>query len=218
MDPRSPERGQYEFVQALIREVAYNTLSKKDRKKLHLAAARYFESMGSDEMAGALASHYLAAHANASEAAEEEALATQARIALKAAAARAESLGSFGQAVTFLDQAVLVAHDSAEQASLLTQAGRDEHVSGRHVDAETRFRRAVQIAAEAGSLEAEADATAGLAHLLLTDVTTQGSEGVRGAGVAQARVCRRNAFQRSATPGSPDAVWAGRFRRGRADC
>ena len=67
MDARSPERGQYAFVQALIREVAYNTLSKKDRKKLHLAAARYFESLGNDEIAGALASHYLAAHANAAE-------------------------------------------------------------------------------------------------------------------------------------------------------
>jgi class 3 adenylate cyclase len=39
-DPRSPERGQYAFVQALIREVAYNTLAKKDRKVRHLAAAR----------------------------------------------------------------------------------------------------------------------------------------------------------------------------------
>ncbi len=64
IDPRSPERGQYAFVQALIREVAYNTLSKKDRKKLHLAAARHFEALGYDELAGALASHYLAAHAN----------------------------------------------------------------------------------------------------------------------------------------------------------
>ena len=93
-DPRSPERGQYAFVQALIREVAYNTLSKKDRKKLHLAAARYFESLGSDELAGALASHYLAAHANAGEDAEADALAGQARIALKAAAARAAALGA----------------------------------------------------------------------------------------------------------------------------
>jgi predicted ATPase len=38
-DPRSPERGQYAFVQALIREVAYNTLTKPDRKARHLAAA-----------------------------------------------------------------------------------------------------------------------------------------------------------------------------------
>ena len=66
-DPRSPERGQYAFVQALIREVAYNTLAKRDRKTRHLAAARFFESLETDEIAGGLAGHYLAAHANASE-------------------------------------------------------------------------------------------------------------------------------------------------------
>ena len=65
VDPRSPEHGQYAFVQALIREVAYNTLARTDRKARHLAAARFFESLGSDELAGALAGHYLAAHANA---------------------------------------------------------------------------------------------------------------------------------------------------------
>ena len=31
-DPRSPERGQYRFVQAVVREVAYDTLSKADRR------------------------------------------------------------------------------------------------------------------------------------------------------------------------------------------
>jgi hypothetical protein len=29
-DPRSPERGQYGFVQALIREVAYNIRARAD--------------------------------------------------------------------------------------------------------------------------------------------------------------------------------------------
>ena len=82
-DPRSPERGQYAFVQALIREVAYNTLAKKDRKTRHLAAARFFEALGSDELAGALAGHYLAAQANAAEGPEADALAAQARIALE---------------------------------------------------------------------------------------------------------------------------------------
>ena len=65
VDARSPELGQIAFVQALIREVAYNTLSKKDRKVRHLAAARYFEQLGSDELASALAGHYLAAQQNA---------------------------------------------------------------------------------------------------------------------------------------------------------
>ena len=129
-DPRSPERGQYAFVQALIREVAYNTLAKRDRKVRHLAAARFFESLGSDELAGALAGHYLAAHHNAGDGPEAEALAAQARIALRAAAERANTLGALGQAVTFLDQARAVTRDEAEIAELLEQAGRAALRSG----------------------------------------------------------------------------------------
>jgi len=41
-DPRSPERGHYGFVQALIRDVAYGLLAKRDRRTRHLAAARYY--------------------------------------------------------------------------------------------------------------------------------------------------------------------------------
>ena len=38
-DPRSPERGQYGFLQDLVKHVAYETLSKQERKAQHLAAA-----------------------------------------------------------------------------------------------------------------------------------------------------------------------------------
>jgi tetratricopeptide (TPR) repeat protein len=145
MDARSPERGQYSFVQALIREVAYNTLSKKDRKKLHLSAARYFESLGSDEIAGALASHYLAAHANSAEGAEADALAGQAKIALKAAASRASSLGSFAQAVHFIEQALTVTSDAAEEADLREQAAFASRTSGRYEKAEQLQSRAVEL-------------------------------------------------------------------------
>jgi predicted ATPase len=101
-DPRSPERGQYAFVQALVREVAYNTLSRPERKARHLAAARYLESVGSDELAGALASHYLAAQAHTPEGPERDALAGQARIALDGAAQRAAALGSNEPAIAYL--------------------------------------------------------------------------------------------------------------------
>ena len=67
VDPRSPERGQYAFVQSLVREVAYGTLAKRDRRSRHLAAARFFEGLGEDELAGALASHYLAAYRASSD-------------------------------------------------------------------------------------------------------------------------------------------------------
>jgi class 3 adenylate cyclase/tetratricopeptide (TPR) repeat protein len=123
-DPRSPERGQYVFVQALIREVAYNQLARPERKARHLAAARWFESLGEDELAGALAQHYADAYRNAPKGPEADALAGQARLALQGAAERAVALGSHEQALGFLRQALEVSDDPSEQAALRERAGR----------------------------------------------------------------------------------------------
>ena len=38
-DPLSPERGQYAFVQTMFRQVAYDTLSRRERKSRHLAVS-----------------------------------------------------------------------------------------------------------------------------------------------------------------------------------
>ena len=118
-DDRSPERGQFAFVQALIREVGYSTLALRDRKTRHLAAARFFESLGEDELAGALAAHYLAAYRATSDPEEAGPLGRQARLALRAAADRAESLGSLKQAIAFLDQALDVTTEAVERADIL---------------------------------------------------------------------------------------------------
>jgi tetratricopeptide (TPR) repeat protein len=165
-DERSPERGQYSFVQALIREVAYNTLSKKDRKKLHLAAARYFEALGSDEIAGALASHYLAAHSNSTAGAEGDALATQARIALRAAAARAAALASFDQATVFLGQALSVTTDPIDQVDILTAAAAAFLKTARYEESAERARRAIEIAKETNYPSGAARATFELGRAL----------------------------------------------------
>ncbi|HTC86493.1 MAG TPA: AAA family ATPase, partial [Candidatus Acidoferrum sp.] len=167
-DPRSPERGQYAFVQALIREVAYNTLAKKDRKARHLAAARFFESLETDEIAGGLAGHYLAAHANAADGPEADALAGQARIALKAAAERAITLGSNDQAVTFLRQALTVTNDPAEEAELLERAGEIASSAARHDEADDLLVRATALDRERGDRIATARATVALARARLT--------------------------------------------------
>jgi class 3 adenylate cyclase len=123
-DVRSPGRGNFAFVQSLVREVAYNTLSRRDRKARHLAAARYFESLGTDELAGGLAGHYLAAQQLAADDEEAKALAAQARIALRGAAERAAALGSYEQARTFLEQALEVTSDPADRADLHERAYR----------------------------------------------------------------------------------------------
>jgi len=166
-DSRSPEHGQYVFVQALIREVAYSTLARRDRKARHLAAARFFESLETDELAGALASHYLAAHTNATQGAEADALASQARIALKAAAERAASLGAYEQAVSFLEQALTVTTGKTDQAELLERAGDAARTAARYDRAENLLGRAMEIRREAGDRLGTARVTAALGWALL---------------------------------------------------
>ncbi len=166
-DPRSPERGQYAFVQALIREVAYNTLSRADRKRRHLAAARFFEGLDSDELAGGLAGHYLAAQQNAAEGPESEALAAQARLALRAAAERASALGSHDQALVFLREAVTVTTDPSEEAELLELAGEAASEGAHHDQAESLLRRAIELQRRCGDRPACARAIAALGGALL---------------------------------------------------
>jgi len=168
-DPRSPERGQYVFVQALIREVAYNALAKRERKNRHLAAARFFESLETDEIAGGLAGHYLAAYRNSTKGPEAEAVAAQARIALLAAAQRAMGLGSFQQALTFLDQARTVSTDPAESARLLERAGEAATAGRRYEAAEDRLGQAIAAHRELGDRPAIATATASLTRVLISE-------------------------------------------------
>jgi len=166
-DPRSPERGQYAFVQALIREVAYGTLAKRDRKARHLAAARFFEGLGSGELAGALAGHYLAAHANATGGPEAEALAGQARIALRAAAERATALGANDQAVAFLEQALTVISDPDERAATWIQVAGAAEAAAAFPVAERYLTEAIAWHAGQGSAEAAAAASAQLGRMLM---------------------------------------------------
>jgi class 3 adenylate cyclase/predicted ATPase len=121
-DPRSPERGQYQFVQGVVQEVAYASLAKPDRRTRHLAAARYLEALGEEETAGVLASHYLAAYHASRQGPEADALAAQARLALVAAADRAAALQSHLQAVGYLEQAITVSGNPSEEAALHLRA------------------------------------------------------------------------------------------------
>jgi class 3 adenylate cyclase/tetratricopeptide (TPR) repeat protein len=144
-DPRSPERGQYRFVQSLIREVAYGTLAKRDRRARHLAAARFYETLGEDELAGALATHYLAAYETSAEGPEAEAVAVQARLALRGAADRAATLGAHEQALTYLDQALRVTEDQRELGPLLERAAVSANAAASYERATAYAKRAVQV-------------------------------------------------------------------------
>jgi len=186
-DPRSPERGQFRFVQSLIREVAYGTLARRDRRTRHLAVARHYEAIGEDELAGALASHYVAAH-QASDAGEEsDAIAVQARLALGAAAGRAASLGSHDQAIAYLEQALDVTTDAADRAPLLDRAAISAVAAARE-DAPRYGHAAVEAYREVGDRVAVATATARLGRVLTEASELDRAREVLEAGLAEAEV------------------------------
>ena len=103
VDPRSPELGSYRFLQALVREVAYSTLARKDRRVRHLAAAAHLEAEGqeaADTWSGIVAQHLLdALEASGADDPERDALTSRARGLLRSAAARAAALGSPAEAL-----------------------------------------------------------------------------------------------------------------------
>ncbi|MET1231847.1 MAG: adenylate/guanylate cyclase domain-containing protein, partial [Candidatus Limnocylindrales bacterium] len=161
-DQRSPERGQYQFVQSLIREVAYATLAKRERRSRHLAAARYFESLDDPELPGLLATHYLAAYRSTPEGPDADALAVQSRIALRAAAERAASLGSQDQTVAYLREALAISDDPDERVSLQARAGEAAIDGGRFDEAVALLEPAYTEALSRGRL---ADAAFALARI-----------------------------------------------------
>jgi len=166
-DPRSPERGQYKFVQSLIREVAYGTLARPERQARHLTVARYYEMLGEDELAGALATHYVAAYKASGAGAEADAVAVQARLALSGAAARAASLGAHDQAVAYLAQALEVTADPAARGGLLERAAISASVAADLEGAQALARRSVEEYRRAGDTASAARATAELGVILL---------------------------------------------------
>ncbi len=61
-DPLSPERGNYQFAQQMLRQVAYDTMSRRDRKTRHLTVAAYLRGAFADdgeEVTDVIARHYL---------------------------------------------------------------------------------------------------------------------------------------------------------------
>jgi class 3 adenylate cyclase/tetratricopeptide (TPR) repeat protein len=155
VDPRSPERGQYGFVQELLREVAYGTLARRDRRRLHLAAAEHFEEHGDDEIAGVLATHYLAAYRAGPEDPGGEVVAQQAVRSLRAAAGRASRLGSRVMALDYLEQALQITTDAGECLELHLAAGEAATRGTRYDSARSHLSAAVELTRSRGDRLAE---------------------------------------------------------------
>jgi len=147
-DPRSPERGQYGFLQDLVRTVAYETLSKRDRKARHLAVAAYLEEawgVEEDEIVEIVASHLL--HAYQADPSAADAAEIKARVCtmLTRAAERASSLAAAQEALGYLEQVIELVEEPLQQAELHERAGREAWRLGRASLARSHFDRATSM-------------------------------------------------------------------------
>ena len=220
VDPRSPERGQYSFLQALIKEVAYSTLSKPDRRSRHLATAHHLESLGEDELAGVVATHYVEAYRASPEGPEADALAARARDWLSQAAQRALSLGSPEQAIGYAEIALDVTPKGPERASLLTTAASAATLAAWFDRAEALAEEAIALHEDLGDQAAAARATADLYELYRaqgrrTEAAERMERALESLGGADeevaARLCAKLAIALSATGAAEAAVaWAER--------
>jgi len=146
-DPRSPERGQYAFLQDLLKQIAYETLAKADRKARHLAAAEYLEQatgQAEQEAVEVVAAHYLDAYEAAPEAPDAAAIRRKAAERLALAGDRAASLAAPEEAQRYFEKAAALAEEPLWQAELLERAGRAAQEGGRYPEALALYERAIE--------------------------------------------------------------------------
>ena len=96
-DPLSPELGSYQFAQQMLRQVAYDTLSRRDRKIRHLKVAAHLRATfagDGEEITDVIAQHYLDALNAIPDDPDTAQVRGQAITAFIRAADRAERTGS----------------------------------------------------------------------------------------------------------------------------
>jgi class 3 adenylate cyclase/tetratricopeptide (TPR) repeat protein len=147
-DPRSPERGQYGFLQDLLKRVAYETLAKKERKARHLAAAAHLEEAfgpTEQEVVEVVASHYLSAYEAAPEAEDAVGIKERAREMLARAGERAASLGGNVEALRYFEQAAGLVDEPLVEAQLREGAGRAAFAAAAYEQAKAELGRALAL-------------------------------------------------------------------------
>jgi class 3 adenylate cyclase/tetratricopeptide (TPR) repeat protein len=165
-DPRSPEHGQYGFLQDLLRRVAYETLAKTDRKARHLAAAAYLEQAWvENEVVEVVASHYLDAYEADRDSPDAAEIRAKAGRELAKAGERAASLGANGEAQRYFVQAAGLAEDPLGRADLEEQAGRMAWRSARPDEARELLEAAAAVFDAMGLRKRAARVAAALADI-----------------------------------------------------
>jgi class 3 adenylate cyclase/predicted ATPase len=169
-DPLSPEQGSFRFAQEMLRQVAYDTLSRRDRKARHLTVAAHlrtaFASDG-EEVADVIARHYLDALGAVPDDPDAAQIRAQAIAALIRAGERAERTGapalaaaSYATAAGLASPGTRGGEDTAERrpsaGMLWERAGQAAYTSGNWAAATGHAGRAREYHLDRGQARAAA--------------------------------------------------------------
>ena len=166
----SNERGHLVFVQSAVRQVAYGTLSRRDRKAAHVQVARYL-ALGEDgagAIAPVIAQHYLDAVDAVPEDPDVTELTRLAIEQLRRAADRAAALSTPGEAANHLTTALGRATEEQEVADIELSLSTHLSGAGRYEEAITHASAAVEAYAHSDDQVARASAALALAEALAT--------------------------------------------------
>jgi class 3 adenylate cyclase/tetratricopeptide (TPR) repeat protein len=168
-DKLSPERGQYAFTQSLIRSVAYDMLTRAERKARHMKTAAHLRAAFPDEgaeVAEVIGAHLYDAYKAAGEDPDAGELRAAACRAYAVAAERAEAVGAPEAAESAYLKAAELSSDEAEQAGFIDGAGRMAQFAGWSERAAGHFETAIAAHASAGRSIDAAAVTARLGRAL----------------------------------------------------
>jgi len=167
-DPQSPERGKYEFVQDLLRKVAYETLSRHDRKSKHLVVAGYLEAQHAgdeDDVVELIAAHYVDALQAVPDAPDAPQTRARAKAMLLRAGDRAAMLAAPAESLRYFTQALDLTDDVVGRSRLEERAGQAAATAGRFAEARAHMDRAIAAYESQGQVHAAARVSARLAEV-----------------------------------------------------
>lgn len=163
-DPRSPDHGQYAFLQDLVRTVAYETVPKRERRDKHLAAAVNLlaATADEDEIVEVVASHYVESYKLAPDAPDAADVKAKAREMLVRAGERAAALAVAEGAQRYFEQAIELTEDPLARAELDERAGQMAARAGRIDIAQEHYEAAIVALDSVGKTHASARVSARL--------------------------------------------------------
>ena len=162
-DPLSPERGSYQFAQNMLRQVAYDTLSRRDRKARHLKVAAHLRAAfpgDGEQVADVIARHYLDALDALPTDPDAGEIRAQAIAALTRAAERAGRTGAPALAASSYATAAQLSQADTVGEQQTAAAALWEHAAGAALNSGD-WATAVERAVQAGDLYQQGGDTRG---------------------------------------------------------